>query len=230
MQKLRIFIADQGQFISCSGNLVLYLGGFRGNCYNHMVAEFIHDRHQFLFKEVYEPTHRVNSSELLNLGRIGCTFYYEPTLDIIAMFGGMNNGNNQKQKHIYNDLIIYDVKSRQICDHVSFSELYVKKRANHSGFKIGKNIYAFGGITAKGVVDDLLEINLVTKDYRFVKVNGNVPKLYSSAMATVFYESKMDEGGNIDIDKIVNEIDWSKALMFIKFEGIYMFGGKDEFN
>ena len=35
---------------------------------------------------------------------------------------------------------------------------------------------------------------------------------------------------NLDLEKVSKDIDWSTALSLIKYEGVYMFGGRDDNN
>lgn len=50
----------------------------------------------------------------------------------------------------------------------------------------------------------------------------------SSAIAPVFYQSKVGPKGQLSHKALAGEIEWGKALDLIKHEGFYMFGGKNE--
>ena len=46
-----------------------------------------------------------------------------------------------------------------------------------------------------------------------------------------FYASRYDKDGvNLSLECVRKQIDWSIALSLIKYEGIYMFGGRDDKN
>jgi hypothetical protein len=49
-----------------------------------------------------------------------------------------------------------------------------------------------------------------------------------AALAPVFYLSKMGSEGQLNLKSIAGEINWGEALDLIKYEGFYMFGGKNE--
>ena len=49
-----------------------------------------------------------------------------------------------------------------------------------------------------------------------------------AALAPVFYLSKMGSDGQLNLKSIAGEINWGEALDLIKYEGFYMFGGKNE--
>jgi hypothetical protein len=49
-----------------------------------------------------------------------------------------------------------------------------------------------------------------------------------SAITPVFYQNKMGSEGQLNLKKIAGEINWGEALDLIKYEGFYMFGGKNE--
>ena len=53
----------------------------------------------------------------------------------------------------------------------------------------------------------------------------------SSACVPAFYSSRYDKDGvNLSLDKVCQQIDWSTALSLIKYEGVYMFGGRNDKN
>ena len=49
-----------------------------------------------------------------------------------------------------------------------------------------------------------------------------------AGIAPVFYTSKMGADGQLNVKSIAGEINWGEALDLIKYEGFYMFGGKNE--
>ena len=49
-----------------------------------------------------------------------------------------------------------------------------------------------------------------------------------SSFAPVFYLSKMGMDGHLNLKNIAGEINWGEALDLIKYEGFYIFGGKNE--
>lgn len=110
---------------------------------------------------------------------------------------------------------------------MAYSELNIPKRSHHCGFKIDNSIFSIGGLGINGVLNDFIEINIVTRDQRQADVDGAVPKVYGAAVAPVFYESKMEPGGILKMKNIQGEINWAEAIVFIKQEGFYMFGGRD---
>ncbi len=59
----------------------------------------------------------------------------------------------------------------------------------------------------------------------------NLKALCSSACVPAFYASRYDEEGvNLSLDRVTQEINWSTALSLIKYEVIYLFGGRDDQN
>ena len=54
--------------------------------------------------------------------------------------------------------------------------------------------------------------------------------MHSSAIAAVFYESKIGENGDLRLSSITGETNWGETEDLIKHEGFYMFGGRLENN
>ena len=53
----------------------------------------------------------------------------------------------------------------------------------------------------------------------------------SAACVPAFYASRYGRDGvNLSLECIKKDIDWSTALSLIKYEGVYLFGGRDETN
>lgn len=54
--------------------------------------------------------------------------------------------------------------------------------------------------------------------------------LHSSAIAPVFYKSKLEEFGDLKLSKITGDTNWGETRDLIKHEGFYMFGGRKSNN
>ena len=100
----------------------------------------------------------------------------------------------------------------------------------HSGFKIDEFIYSIGGQGKDGkIYDQFVEIDIVRmkqQDALVEQGRKHLQKIYSSAITPVFYQSKMGVDGQLELSKIAGEINWGGALELIKYEGMYMFGGR----
>ena len=113
----------------------------------------------------------------------------------------------------------------------------VARRIYSTGFIISQYFFAIGGISLEGkCLAEILMMNTDTNSARRItKENNksikNLKALCSSACVGAFYASRYDtEGVNLSLDQVSEEIDWSTALSLIKYEGVYLFGGRDERN
>ena len=53
--------------------------------------------------------------------------------------------------------------------------------------------------------------------------------MYGHTITPVFYLSKMEHDGGLELNSIAGEINWGEALELIKYEGFYLFGGRTGF-
>lgn len=74
--KLRLFVGEQGKFIQCANELVLYVGGFKGNQFNLTVAEFIANSFHIRFSKLNYPFSE-NTPAAYTLGRVGATVFWD---------------------------------------------------------------------------------------------------------------------------------------------------------
>ena len=132
-----------------------------------------------------------------------------------------------------NDLLIYDLFSNKIVDHIHFSEGIVPRRMYHAGFKIDDCIYSIGGQSVGGkVLNEFIEINFAQRKQKPATVEKGrnlIHAIYSHAIAPVFYQSKIEHDGTLVLSNISGDINWGEAQELIKYEGFYMFGGRTQF-
>lgn len=113
----------------------------------------------------------------------------------------------------------------------------VARRIYATGFIISQFCFAIGGLSINGeCLDDILQLDTQNKRCRAItietsKTMRHLKAMCSSACVPAFYSSRYDEEGvNLSLDRVTQEINWSTALSLIKYEGIYHFGGRDEKN
>lgn len=205
-----------------------------GSKYNKRVGLFSATHASFEFKgHITAPAGDVDAVCSANhLGRVGHVAFWHHSTRQLVMFGGQNNGSSgqSKTKTVMNDVLLYDIKRVHVNDQTVFSDIVIKKRTNHVGFLVDDTIYSIGGQDKHGnALDEFIEIDVHTKRRCSATVEkGVVPKVYSSAITPVFYLSKMGADGQLNLQSIAGEINWGEALDLIKYEGFYMFGGRDE--
>ena len=167
-----------------------------------------------------------------HLGRSGHLAFWHHRSKQLVMFGGQNRSDGQRRaRTVLNDLLLYDIHKIKVNDHTIFSEIVVSGRVFHVGFMIDDFIYSIGGLDKSGrVLDEFIEIEImITKRACDAVVEkGTVPKIYASAITPVFYSSKMCSDGELSLEGITGDINWGEAQDLIKYEGFYMFGGRDE--
>ena len=205
-----------------------------GSKYNKSVGLFSAKQGSFEF-EGHITAPAGDASAVLStahLGRAGHVAFWHHSTGQLVMFGGQNNGSagQSKTKTVMNDVLLYNINKLRVNDQTVFSDIVIKKRINHVGFLLDDTIYSIGGQDNHGrALDEFIEIDVHTKRMCSATVaSGVVPKIYSAAIAPVFYLSKMGADGQLNLKSIAGEINWGEALDLIKHEGFYMFGGRDE--
>lgn len=113
----------------------------------------------------------------------------------------------------------------------------VSRRMYSTGFMISQFMYVIGGMGMEGeCLDDMLMLDTQSKMCRTLSKDKNnslrqLKPVCSAACVGAFYSSRYGKDGiNLSLDRVMQEIDWSVALSLIKYEGVYMFGGRDNKN
>lgn len=126
-------------------------------------------------------------------------FWHAPSRKLI-LFGGQNNGTNQKGKlrTLLNDIVIFDTQKLELSDQIVFSDASVSRRAQHCGFMIDNTIYILGGIDKSGnVLHEFIDLDIYSRTSRTCLCQGEFPATYAAAVAPVFYQSKMGADGSL---------------------------------
>ena len=137
-------------------------------------------------------------------------------------------------RDLQNDLMKLDLTTGKYEKMMMSHMAGVARRLYSCGFVISQFCFVIGGLSVDGnVLDDVLMLDTQQKMCRAITQETNkslrhLKPLCSSACVAAFYSSRYDEEGvNLSLDRVTQEIDWSIALSLIKYEGIYHFGGRD---
>lgn len=104
-----------------------------------------------------------------------------------------------------NDVMMFDIHRKEAVTQYFFSELTVKKRTNHCGFKIDDSIFSIGGQGQLKVLDEFIEFNIRVGKPMEARVESGIKLIkptYSSAITPVFYKSKMGADGNLSLKSL----------------------------
>lgn len=204
--RVKMFIGKGGYFLRTSKEEMVYVGGFVGQRYNTTVGLFAKEKDLLDFKGMRGPDPKSDTQKMQasNIGRTGALAAWDHKGNCLVMFGGQNTGAHEsaRQRMMWNDVLLFDLKRMKVLEQHVFTELNVKKRHSHCGFLIDDNLFSIGGQSQHKVLDEFIELNIrkgVHSDAKIEKGAQHLEPVYSAAIAPVFYISKMSQNGSLSL-------------------------------
>ena len=166
--------------------------------------------------------------------------YYKKE-NAIYIFGGQQEllgtaGSTNSVRDLQNDFWKIELNTG-LYERVELECGAIARRIYSTGFMISQYFFIMGGMSIDGVcLNDVLMFDIERKKGKILDQELNrslhlLKPLCSSACVSAYFSSRYDtEGVNLDLEKVCKDIDWSTALSMIKYEGVYMFGGRDDKN
>ena len=145
----------------------------------------------------------------------------------VVIYGGVIE--DEKAYHYKEDILIYNIFERKFTSDICTNKLNVIWRKNHIAEIIGQFMFIYGGIDEEGrVLNDPWALDLYRMKWIQTKfTNGAyLPKIYYHSSAQVFPPQKKYHP-KFSLFKIFSKVGAFNSN--IQYEGIYLFGGQNEY-